>query len=909
MLKVFIVSFTFFMGTYCCFAQKTYQFRTEETQEDLRSGHLKMGDPGDPEIRINSRYMTIDGQPVIPVMGEMHFSRVRESRWEEYLLKMKANGISIIASYVLWIHHEEIATQFDWEGNKNLREFVKLCQKHNLMFVARIGPWCHAEVRNGGTPDWIFEQPGLVDRTNNPIYQKFVKRWYGEIAKQLQGLYWKDGGPIVGVQLENEYRRGSGGDEHILWLKKEAVALGMDVPMYTVTGWGNASIPENEVVPLYGGYPTAPWATHLNSLDKRKNFSFQKATNDPTIGNESGKLDLPRVDLSGYPYFTCELGVGNQISYHRRPVIHPLDGVTISMAKVGSGSNLPGYYVFAGGSNPKGKLTSLEEDQQETGYWNAYPKVSYDFQAAIKETGALAPSYHEIRPFHYFLEAFGDKLAPMRPYIHPELNTENELQLALRSDGKRGFLFGLNYMRHAERATVKDVQFEISLGSKEIKFPQVPVAIPADCNFVWPLNLEVGDRILSYATCQLFGKVETEKGVVWVFKQNEGISPQIAFEQPLEGQSGPVVSIKIPQEERLKWKGADGREHQVLVLSPEQAKNSWILDGKLYLTEAAIYLNKGELTILSQQEKVTLSTWKGTKLKGLKKTKSTQLWDTYEITFDPVETSAGEKLSLPFAGAEWLTTSTTQVTTKTELYHRLFYKEFDINNTSDIKKALFTYFTDRPFRLKVNNRWVNQRTVTAQVGQIDLTGYLQLGKNTLMADFLFHDDPGAWSGELEVVHYNTDMVHLYTDTTWQVSDSYTYPRLGAVPGKLRPPEVAMKRDVSGAVHTYDLTILSIPDNDLNSLYLIINYTGDKAALYLEETLIADHFWNGTPFEINLMDKVRVSSGEDIQLKFRVTPLNPDYKIFFDQKPGAPGVGKIEGIELIPEYKKTVTILD
>src|SRR5690606_13544704 len=139
--------------------------------------------------------------------------------------------------------------KFNWSGNCNLRRFVELCGQHGMYFLARIGPWCHGECRNGGFPDWLLSK-GCKLRTDDPTYLHYVRILYREIAKQLEGLYYKDGGPIIGIQLENELQHGS---QHLLTLKRIAQEEGMLAPLYTVTGWGGdggAEFPELEVIPM-----------------------------------------------------------------------------------------------------------------------------------------------------------------------------------------------------------------------------------------------------------------------------------------------------------------------------------------------------------------------------------------------------------------------------------------------------------------------------------------------------------------------------------------------------------------------------------------------------------------------------------------------------------------------------------
>lgn len=101
----------------------------------------------------DSKSLLKNSKRFFPVMGEIHYSRYPEQYWKEALLKMKAGGVVIVSSYTIWIHHEEIENNWDFSGSRNLRKFVQLIQECNLKMCLRIGPWVHAEVRNGGFPD------------------------------------------------------------------------------------------------------------------------------------------------------------------------------------------------------------------------------------------------------------------------------------------------------------------------------------------------------------------------------------------------------------------------------------------------------------------------------------------------------------------------------------------------------------------------------------------------------------------------------------------------------------------------------------------------------------------------------------------------------------------------------------
>src|SRR5699024_1844078 len=121
---------------------------------------------------------------------EFHFSRYPAARWEESLRKLKAGGISTVATYVFWNLHEREEGTFDFSGDVNLRHFLDLCAKVGLPAIVRIGPFCHGEMRNGGIPDWLYGRPFEI-RSNDPGYLAYVDRLYGAIGRELRGMAFK----------------------------------------------------------------------------------------------------------------------------------------------------------------------------------------------------------------------------------------------------------------------------------------------------------------------------------------------------------------------------------------------------------------------------------------------------------------------------------------------------------------------------------------------------------------------------------------------------------------------------------------------------------------------------------------------------------------------------------------------
>ena len=493
--------------------------------------------PAGETIGINSRYLTRDGAPWMPVMGEFHFTRCPAEEWREELLRMKAGGIDIAATYVFWNHHEEVEGEWDWSGLRNLREFVRLCGETGLLAAVRIGPWCHGEVRNGGVPDWALEK-GWKLRSNDAGYLGHVRIHYGEIAKQLKGLLWKDGGPVIAIQLENEYR---GRAEHLLALKQIAREVGLDVPLYTRTGWPDLAspMPFGEIAPLYGAYAEGFWDRQLRSMPGKywAAFRFMHVRTDSAIATEQlgDRAIRDEGDASRYPFLTCELGGGMMSSYHRRILMHPEDVEAVALTKVGSGGNLPGYYMYHGGVNPEGHLTTLMEEQATpmTNY-NDMPVKNYDFQAPLGSFGQTRPHYHWLRRMHLMFRDFGGQLAAMPSFL-PEVipqgkNDTSTLRWAVRSDGTGGFVFVNNHQRGATLPVHKDVQFALHTSQGPYSFPEDSVTVKSGVQFIWPIRLHLAaGALLEGATAQPICRIDEETASTLFFAETPGVPATFKF--------------------------------------------------------------------------------------------------------------------------------------------------------------------------------------------------------------------------------------------------------------------------------------------------------------------------------------------------------------------------------------------
>lgn len=478
-----------------------YKFK-EFKDEPLLINHLNMGgkNPKGEEINVTSRYFTRNGKPWIGVMGEFHFSRYSRENWHRELAKMKAGGITIVSTYLFWIYHEEIEGKMDFGGDNDIRAFIEECKDVGLDVVIRIGPWAHGECRNGGFPDWLLKKDYKL-RDNNEEYLAVVKKWYQSIYNEVKGLFYKDGGNIIAVQIENEFVDNA---EHLAKLKEIAVECGFIAPIYTVTGWNSASgakIPVDEVVPVFGGYCEAPWENHMNRLSPSPHYFFNRMRNDSAIGTDliaKTQSDGWQLPYERYPFATCELGGGIEVTHHRRPIIKPMDIYAVSLVKLGDGNNLVGYYMYHGGTNKIGELSTFNETKA-TGYPNDYPILSYDFQAPLSEYGEVREQYGLLNMLHMFVNDFGEEFAPMIAVDSANsvaADDTNSLRYGMRTNGKSGFVFVNHYQRLTELADIENAV----ISAENVEFP--PIDVKGEVSFFMPFNMKMGDSVLEYATAQ-----------------------------------------------------------------------------------------------------------------------------------------------------------------------------------------------------------------------------------------------------------------------------------------------------------------------------------------------------------------------------------------------------------------------
>lgn len=567
-------------------------------------------------------YMRKNEKPFFGISGEFHFSRMDDARWEDEIVKMKMCGINVIATYIFWIHHEEEEGVFDFTGCRNLRKFIELCEKHEIYVIIRIGPFDHGEVRNGGIPDWMYGKPFEVRKLGEDFLY-YTRRLYSEIYGQIKGHLYKDGGPIIATQIDNEYMHSSapweittgisnewvfGGDEkeeYMLALLELAKACGIQTPFYTCTGWGGAITP-NVMMPLWGGYAYRPWLFYEKRGEhpSTEEYIYQDYHNNDAIVTSDFK---PAYNPEDKPYACCEMGGGMTQTYNYRFSL-PFKSVdAMANIKIASGCNFLGYYVFQGGTNPKGKNGTYMNESQ-------VPKMSYDYQAALGEFGQVRESYNRLRIMHLFFNVYGEKLCGMQTalpegasYIEPDdLAT---LRYALRTDGVGGFVFINNFQDHEVCKDKVDESILIRLPKEEILFENISLVAEENC--ILPFNMSLAGINLQKATAQPITYLNKLGKITYVFLKPEGMQSIFTFEKDAVTSQGSNIYTCDSKKNIETFNVCRGTTKiDVLCIDRYSADSMYqISDGTLLFTKGAVMEKKTGIHIETKNAHETIGSF------------------------------------------------------------------------------------------------------------------------------------------------------------------------------------------------------------------------------------------------------------------------------------------------------------
>ncbi|MDI2125497.1 glycoside hydrolase family 35 protein [Yinghuangia seranimata] len=313
------------------------------------------------------RGFTLDGRPFRVLSGALHYFRVHPAQWDDRLARLRAMGLNTVETYVAWNRHEPEPGRFDFTGPNDLAGFVRAAARHGLKAIVRPGPYICAEWELGGLPAWLLKDPGMRLRCAHPGYLAAVDRYFDALMPELVPLLAENGGPVIALQVENEYGSYGNDARYLRHLADGLRRRGATGLLFTSDG---PTEPMMQGGTLAGVLPTA-------NFGSRAGESFEV---------------LRRWSPDGPP--VCMEFWNGWFDHWHEPhhVRDAADAAAVldEMLAAGASVNL---YMAHGGTN-FGFMNGANEDA-EHGY---QPTVtSYDYDAAISEAGELTPKYWAFR--------------------------------------------------------------------------------------------------------------------------------------------------------------------------------------------------------------------------------------------------------------------------------------------------------------------------------------------------------------------------------------------------------------------------------------------------------------------------------------------------------------------------------
>lgn len=176
------------------------------------------------------------GNPIRILSGAIHYFRVIPEYWKDRLLKLKACGLNTVETYVAWNFHEPKKDSFNFQGMADIVKFIETAQELGLFVIVRPGPYICAEWEFGGLPAWLLNEPEIRLRCFNESYLNRVNIFFDQLMKRLTPLLCTNGGPIIAIQLENEYGSYGNDKKYLQYLKEALISKGINVPLFTSDG-------------------------------------------------------------------------------------------------------------------------------------------------------------------------------------------------------------------------------------------------------------------------------------------------------------------------------------------------------------------------------------------------------------------------------------------------------------------------------------------------------------------------------------------------------------------------------------------------------------------------------------------------------------------------------------------------
>ncbi|MDO5482795.1 MAG: beta-galactosidase [Bacteroidaceae bacterium] len=322
----------------------------------------------------------LNGEPFIVKAAEVHYPRIPREYWEHRLKMCKALGMNTVCIYIFWNIHEQREGQFDWTGNNDVAAFCRLAQKNGMYVIVRPGPYVCAEWEMGGLPWWLLKKKDIRLRERDPYFMERVKIFETEVGKQLAPLTIQNGGPIIMVQVENEYGSYGVDKQYVSEIRDCLRSVGFDKVALFQCDWASNF--------LNNGLDDLVWTMNFGTganIDDQFRKLKEVRPNSPLMCSEfwSGWFDKWGARHETRSAKDMVAGLDEMLS----------KGISFSLYMTHGGTSF-GHWA---GANSPGFAPDV---------------TSYDYDAPINEYGQATPKYYELRNM---MQKYSDKKLPAVP--------------------------------------------------------------------------------------------------------------------------------------------------------------------------------------------------------------------------------------------------------------------------------------------------------------------------------------------------------------------------------------------------------------------------------------------------------------------------------------------------------------
>lgn len=326
-------------------------------------------------FEIKKGNFVFDGKVIHIRSGEMHYSRIPHQYWRHRMQMLKAMGLNCVATYVFWNHHETSPGQWDFEGDKNLAEYIKIAGEEGLHVILRPGPYACAEWEFGGYPWWLQNIEGLELRRNNDQFLAYTQKYIERLYQEVGHMQISKGGPVIMIQVENEFgsyvsqREDIPLEEHRTYnakIKQQLENAGFDGPFFTSDGtW------LFEGGSIKGALPTANGEDNITNLKKAVD----------QYHNNQGPYMVAEFYTGWLAHWAEPHPVVDASRLTRKTEEYLQNNISFNFYMIHGGTN----FAFTSGANYD-KQHDIQPDL-----------TSYDYDAPISEAGWVTAKYDSLR--------------------------------------------------------------------------------------------------------------------------------------------------------------------------------------------------------------------------------------------------------------------------------------------------------------------------------------------------------------------------------------------------------------------------------------------------------------------------------------------------------------------------------